>query len=95
MTPVSGTIYTFALDFPIFIGFMGLFIKSLGPPPPPDLNLPNNAKPPKNIKGKANWDNNPKKKLALLSVGTTDRSTLLSYKILSNCGSLKRLTIPL
>ena len=92
MTPVSGTIYTFALDFPMFIGFIGLFMKSFGPP---DLALLNNAKPPKNIKGKASWDNNPKTKLPVLSAGTTDRSTLLSYNIFNNYGSLKRLTIPL
>ena len=73
-----------AFDFPMFIGFIGLFIKSLGPPGPLDLKLPSNARPPKNIRGKANYDKRPKKKLLVLSTGKTDKSTLLSYNILSN-----------
>ena len=57
--------------------------------------LPNNAKPPKNIKGKANYDKSPKKKLPVLSTGKTDKSTLFSYNILRNYGSLNKLTNPL
>lgn len=75
-TPVSGTIYTFAFDFPILNGLIGLFIKSLGLSP--DLNLLKIARPPKNIKGKANWDKSPKRKFPVLSAGITDKSILLS-----------------
>jgi hypothetical protein len=79
----------------MFIGFIGLFIKSFGPPGPYYLMLPSNARPPKNIKGKANYDKRPKKKLPVLSTGKTDKSTLFSYNILSNYGSLNKFTNPL